>query len=73
MHRFPAYFQQVRHTPLHSSLDSRTLIEPRLIQGDMESNGKGVDRQGNRINNYSTGPIIWGEPGTSPHTNPGLP
>jgi len=38
----------------------------------MESNGKGVDRQGNRINNYSTGPIIWGEPGTSAHTNPSL-
>jgi glucose-6-phosphate isomerase len=34
-------------------------------QGDMESNGKGVDRQGNRITDYSTGPIIWGEPGTN--------
>jgi len=34
-------------------------------QGDMESNGKGVDRQGRRINDYSTGPIIWGEPGTN--------
>jgi len=34
-------------------------------QGDMESNGKGVDRQGRRINGYSTGPIIWGEPGTN--------
>jgi len=33
------------------------------LQGDMESNGKGVDRQGRRINGYSTGPIIWGEPG----------
>ncbi len=34
-------------------------------QGDMESNGKGVDRQGNRIGDYSTGPVIWGEPGTN--------
>lgn len=35
-----------------------------LQQGDMESNGKTIDRQGNRIN-YQTGPIIWGEPGTN--------
>ncbi len=34
-------------------------------QGDMESNGKSVDRKGNRISDYSTGPIIWGEPGTN--------
>jgi glucose-6-phosphate isomerase len=34
-------------------------------QGDMESNGKSVDRAGNRITDYSTGPIIWGEPGTN--------
>ncbi len=34
-------------------------------QGDMESNGKGVNRQGERINDYTTGPIIWGEPGTN--------
>jgi glucose-6-phosphate isomerase len=34
-------------------------------QGDMESNGKGVDRAGNRITDYTTGPIIWGEPGTN--------
>lgn len=33
-------------------------------QGDMESNGKYVDREGNRVD-YSTGPIIWGEPGTN--------
>jgi glucose-6-phosphate isomerase len=33
-------------------------------QGDMESNGKHVDRNGNRVD-YSTGPIIWGEPGTN--------
>ena len=34
-------------------------------QGDMESNGKGVDRDGRPINTYTTGPIIWGEPGTN--------
>lgn len=33
-------------------------------QGDMESNGKHVDRNGNSVD-YSTGPIIWGEPGTN--------
>lgn len=33
-------------------------------QGDMESNGKYVDRNGQRIA-YQTGPIIWGEPGTN--------
>ncbi|AKZ65639.1 glucose-6-phosphate isomerase [Candidatus Palibaumannia cicadellinicola] len=33
-------------------------------QGNMESNGKSVDRNGNMIN-YQTGPIIWGEPGTN--------
>jgi glucose-6-phosphate isomerase len=33
-------------------------------QGDMESNGKSVDRQGRAVN-YATGPVIWGEPGTN--------
>lgn len=33
-------------------------------QGDMESNGKHVDRDGNDIT-YQTGPIIWGEAGTN--------
>jgi glucose-6-phosphate isomerase len=33
-------------------------------QGDMESNGKYVDRNGNPVG-YQTGPIIWGEPGTN--------
>jgi len=36
-----------------------------LQQGDMESNGKGVDREGERITAHSTGPVIWGEPGTN--------
>ena len=33
-------------------------------QGNMESNGKYVDRSGHTVN-YQTGPIIWGEPGTN--------
>ncbi len=35
-----------------------------LQQLDMESNGKGVDKQGQRITGQ-TGQIIWGEPGTN--------
>ena len=34
-------------------------------QGDMESNGKSVDREGKPITDYDTGPIIFGEPGTN--------
>ena len=33
-------------------------------QGDMESNGKGVTRQGEKLDTAS-GPVIWGEPGTN--------
>ena len=33
-------------------------------QGNMESNGKSVERSGERVT-YQTGPIIWGEPGTN--------
>jgi glucose-6-phosphate isomerase len=33
-------------------------------QGDMESNGKSTDRNGDEVN-YQTGPVIWGEPGTN--------
>lgn len=35
-----------------------------LQQGDMESNGKCVDRNGEFVD-YETGPVIWGEPGTN--------
>lgn len=37
---------------------------PYLQQCNMESNGKSVDRSGKAIT-YSTGPVIWGEPGTN--------
>ena len=33
-------------------------------QGNMESNGKHTDRNGNKVT-YATGPVIWGEPGTN--------
>lgn len=35
-----------------------------LQQGDMESNGKRVTREGKTVD-YTTGPVIWGEPGTN--------
>ncbi len=35
-----------------------------LQQLDMESNGKRVDRNGEPVD-YTTGPVIWGEPGTN--------
>ncbi len=35
-----------------------------MQQGDMESNGKHTTREGKRVN-YSTGPVIWGKPGTN--------
>ncbi|HPC73807.1 MAG TPA: glucose-6-phosphate isomerase, partial [Syntrophales bacterium] len=33
-------------------------------QGNMESNGKSVDRSGRKVA-YQTGPVVWGEPGTN--------
>ncbi|HQR39157.1 MAG TPA: glucose-6-phosphate isomerase, partial [Blastocatellia bacterium] len=33
-------------------------------QGDMESDGKSINRNGERVD-ISTGPVIWGEPGTN--------
>ncbi len=33
-------------------------------QGNMESNGKSVDRNGKKLS-YASGPVIWGEPGTN--------
>ncbi len=33
-------------------------------QGNMESNGKHIDRNGHKVS-YPTGPIVWGEPGTN--------
>ena len=36
-----------------------------LQQADMESNGKSASRDGAIITGYTTGPIVWGEPGTN--------
>ena len=36
-----------------------------LQQADMESNGKSADRDGHPITDYTTGPVVWGEPGTN--------
>ncbi len=45
--------------------DQRLLLLPAFLQQlDMESNGKGVTRS-NRPVRYSTGPIVWGAPGTN--------
>ncbi|MFJ4962015.1 glucose-6-phosphate isomerase [Streptomyces sp. NPDC088729] len=35
-----------------------------LQQLDMESNGKSVDRDGDRVD-WQTGPVVWGTPGTN--------
>jgi len=39
-------------------------LAPYLQQASMESNGKSVDRDGNKVN-YQTGNLVWGEPGTN--------
>ena len=45
--------------------DQRLLRLPAYLQQlDMESNGKGVDMEGNQLPRHS-GPIVWGEPGTN--------
>lgn len=41
-----------------------SLFPPYFQQGDMESNGKSVTREGEPVN-VSTGPVIWGQPGTN--------
>ena len=36
-----------------------------LQQLDMESDGKSTDREGRPIEDYQTGPVVWGQPGTN--------
>jgi glucose-6-phosphate isomerase len=50
-HAVLPYDQYLRYLPAY------------LQQGDMESNGKGVTREGVPVE-YTTGPVVWGEPGT---------
>jgi glucose-6-phosphate isomerase len=51
-HAILPYDQYLEHFPAY------------FQQGDMESNGKGVTRQGEQVE-YATGPVIWGQPGTN--------
>lgn len=50
-HAILPYDQYLRHLPAY------------LQQADMESNGKGVTRDGEQVT-YTTGPVIWGQAGT---------
>ncbi len=50
-HAVLPYDQSLRYLPAY------------LQQGDMESNGKRVTREGKTVD-YTTGPVVWGEPGT---------
>jgi len=50
-HAVLPYDQSLRYLPAY------------LQQGDMESNGKRVTRTGDPVT-YTTGPVVWGEPGT---------
>jgi glucose-6-phosphate isomerase len=51
-HAILPYDQYLEHFPAY------------FQQGDMESNGKGVTRQGEQVE-YATGAVIWGQPGTN--------
>ena len=54
-----------RPNPSHLPYDQYLHRFPAYFQqGDMESNGKCVDRDGNAVD-YDTGPVFWGEPGTN--------
>jgi glucose-6-phosphate isomerase len=50
-HAILPYDQDLEHFPAY------------FQQGDMESNGKHVTRDGTRVG-YATGPVVWGQPGT---------
>jgi glucose-6-phosphate isomerase len=53
------------HKQRHFTIRSIYASVPAYFQqGNMESNGKVCDRNGERVN-YATGPVIWGEPGTN--------
>ena len=54
-----------RRTPSCRTTSTCSRFAAYFQQGDMESNGKRVDREGQFIDDYTTGPIVWGEPGTN--------
>ena len=61
------WYRNFHNAPSHAILPYDQYLDrfaAYFQQVDMESNGKNVDRAGNRVN-YPTGPIIWGEPGTN--------
>ena len=61
------WYRNFFHYPTEAILpyDQYLHIFPAYFQqGNMESNGKYIDRNGVEVN-YETGPIIWGEPGTN--------
>jgi len=60
------YYNNFLHASSHAILpysQSLELFPAFLQQGDMESNGKGIDVDGREVD-YQTGPIIWGRQGT---------
>ena len=57
-------FQGAKTQAIIPYAQALTKLPAFLQQLDMESNGKGVDKQGDRIE-YATGPIVWGQPGTN--------
>jgi glucose-6-phosphate isomerase len=61
------WYNNFFHCESHAVLpydESLRFFPDYLQQGDMESNGKSADKQGQTVD-YSTGPIIWGQPGTN--------
>ena len=61
------WYARVLHAATHAVLPYDQYLHrlPAFLQQlDMESNGKGVDRNGQRLSGCS-GPVVWGEPGTN--------
>jgi glucose-6-phosphate isomerase len=56
------FLDHATHAVLPYAQDLR-LLPAYLQQLDMESNGKGIDRDGQPVD-YHTGPVLWGAPGT---------
>jgi len=61
------WYQNFYHADTHAVLPYDQYLHrfpAYLQQADMESNGKYIDRSGNKVN-YQTGPVVFGEPGTN--------
>lgn len=61
------WYRNFHHATTHAVLpyaQNLDLFPDYLQQADMESNGKSVDRNGEKVN-YATGPILWGRAGTN--------